>query len=165
MSIPEENPTQILNNVTLGEGVQIYHFVNLYGCTIGSQTRIGSFVEIQKGVEVGERCKIQRHTFICEGVKIGHGVFVGHGVIFINDKHPKATNQQGILASDQDWTMLPTIVEDHVSIGSGAIIMGGIRIGKNAMIGAGAVVTKDVPAGETVLGVPARVAHGKSIGR
>ena len=148
---------KIAPDVELGENVQIYDFVNLYGCKIGSGTRIGTFVEIQKNATVGENCKISSHTFICEGVTIGNGCFIGHGVLFINDKHPRAVNADSSLQTEDDWQLLETQVEDNVSIGSGAIIMGGIRLGKGCLIGAGAVVTRDVAPGRVVAGVPARI--------
>lgn len=147
----------ISDDVVLGKDVKIFNFVNLYGCKIDDGTKIGTFVEVQKGATIGKNCKISSHTFICEGVHIGDGCFVGHGVLFINDKHPHAVNPDGSMQNDEDWELLETIIEDNVSIGSGAIIMGGVKIGKGAMIGAGAVVTKDVPIGEVVVGVPARV--------
>lgn len=137
--------------------MQVYAFTNLYGCSIGDETRVGPFVEIQRGASVGARCKIQSHTFICEGVAIGDEVFVGHGVTFINDKHPRATTDSGALAGPDDWAMLPTIVERRATIGSGATILGGIRIGESSLVGAGAVVTRDVADGATVAGNPARV--------
>lgn len=145
-------------DVRLGEQVRIYHpdLVNLYGCTIGDETRIGSFVEIQKNAFIGARCKISSHTFICEGVTIEDEVFVGHGVIFINDCHPRAT-ANGELQTEADWEVIPTRVKRGASIGSGAVILCGITIGIRAMIGAGAVVTHDVADGDTVIGVPARV--------
>jgi len=149
----------IADDVKLGENVSIYRFVNLYGCTIGDETRIGTFVEIQKGARVGKRCKISSHTFICEGVQIGDGCFVGHGVMFINDKHPRAVRSDGEPEDESDWAgrYIETKIGDQVAIGSGAVIMGGISIGDRALIGAGAVVTKDVPAGSVVAGVPARL--------
>jgi len=152
----------IADDVQLGENVQIYRFVNLYGCTIGDETRVGTFVEIQKGASVGRRCKISSHTFICEGVHIGDGCFVGHGVMFINDKNPRAVNAAGGPESEGDWAsrLVETQIGNQVSIGSGAVIMGGIRIGDGALIGAGAVVTRDVAAGSVVAGVPARVMPG-----
>jgi UDP-2-acetamido-3-amino-2,3-dideoxy-glucuronate N-acetyltransferase len=130
--------------------------VNLYGCRIGDDSRIGTFVEIQRGATIGARCKVQSHTFICDGVTIGDEVFVGHGVMFINDKRPAATAAGGALQTEDDWTLLHTVVEDGASIGSGAVILGGVRIGAGALVGAGAVVSRDVPAGVTVAGVPAR---------
>ena len=152
----------IADNVELGKDVKIFNFVNLYGCKIGDGTKLGTFVEVQKGATIGKNCKISSHTFICEGVHIGDGCFVGHGVLFINDKHPRAVNPDGSMQNDEDWELLETFIEDNVSIGSGAVIMGGIRIGKGAMIGAGAVVTKDVEENTTVAGVPARIFQKKS---
>ncbi len=148
----------IAQDVILGQGVAIFHptLVNLYGCRIGDETKIGTFVEIQKNAVVGSRCKISSHTFICEGVTIEDDVFVGHGVMFINDRHPRAT-AGGQLQTEQDWTVVPTRVRRGASIGSGATILCGVTIGEDAMIGAGAVVTRDVAPGETVTGVPARV--------
>ena len=150
-------PFRLLNGVEFGEGVIVYSFTNLYGCRIGDRSRIGTFVEIQRGATIGRDCKIQSHSFVCDGVTIGDEVFVGHGVMFINDRRPRATNEDGSLQTDADWTLLPTVVERRVSIGSGAVVMGGVRIGEGALIGAGAVVTRDVAPGETVAGVPARV--------
>lgn len=150
-------PYRLLADVAFGEDVVVHPFTNLYGCSIGDQSRIGPFVEIQAGVTVGARCKVQSHTFICTGVEIGDDVFVGHGVVFINDKLPRSTNAEGELQTEEDWTLSPTYVEDGASIGSGAILLGGIRIGAGAMVGAGAVVTRDVEPGETVVGNPARV--------
>lgn len=147
---------RIAPDVRLGRDVRIYAFVNLYGCEIGDETSIGTFVEIQKGVRIGARCKIQSHTFICDGVAIGDEVFVGHGVMFVNDKSPAAA-ADGRLADESDWTLLPVKVEDGASIGSGAVIMGGVTIGAKALIGAGAVVTRDVEPGAVVAGVPARL--------
>ncbi|MEX0728517.1 MAG: acyltransferase [Planctomycetaceae bacterium] len=148
---------KIAPSVVLGENVRIFDFVNLYGCTIGDETKIGTFVEIQKNAHVGVRCKISSHTFICEGVTIEDEVFVGHHVCFTNDLHPRAANAEGQLQNEADWSVVPTRVKRGASIGSGAIILAGVTIGENALIGAGAVVTKDVPAGETVAGVPARI--------
>lgn len=148
----------IAPDVKLGQGVVIYHFVNLYGCEIGDGTRIGSFVEIQKGVFVGRNCKVSSHTFICEGVTIEDEVFIGHGVIFINDKYPRATNPDGALQSEADWQVVPTVVKRGASIGSGATILCGVTVGEEATVGAGAVVTRDVPARATVAGNPARLA-------
>lgn len=145
-----------LNDVKLGEGVKIYSFVNAYGCEIGDESRIGVFVEIQKGVRIGRRCKISSHSFICEGVTIEDNVFIGHGVMFTNDKLPRATNPDGTPQSEDDWEVVPTIVRSGASIGSNATLIAGITVGRNAMVGAGAVVTKDVPDGATVAGVPAR---------
>lgn len=151
-----EAPFRLLNDVAFGEGVVVFSFVNLYGCHLGDETRVGPFVEIQRGVTIGARCKIESHTFVCTGVEIHDEVFVGHGVVFINDKYPRATVEDGALKSDDDWELLPTIVERGAAIGSGAVVLGGVRIGERATIGAGAVVVHDVPAGATVLGVPAR---------
>lgn len=146
----------IAPDVKLGRDVAIFNFVNLYGCEIGDGTKVGSFVEIQKGAVVGRHCKISSHSFICEGVSIGDEVFVGHGVIFINDKYPRSTNADGSLQSEADWQVVKTVVERGASIGSGATILCGVTIGEAAIIGAGAVVTKDVPARTSVAGNPAR---------
>lgn len=148
----------IAADVELGEGVAIPQptLVNLYGCSIGRDTKIGPFVEIQAGVAVGSRCKISSHTFICTGVKIEDDVFVGHGVLFINDRRPRATALSGYLQTDTDWELIPTRIRRGASLGSGAVILCGIDVGPGAMIGAGAVVTHDVSAGATVAGVPAR---------
>jgi len=145
-------------SVKLGQDVRIFQpdLVNLYGCTIGDETKVGAFVEIQKNAFIGRRCKISSHTFICEGVTIEDEVFVGHGVMFINDVFPRATSD-GALQTEADWTVVPTVVKRGASIGSGAVIMGGVTIGEGAMIGAGAVVTHDVPAHTVAKGVPARL--------
>ena len=150
-----EAPHRLFRDVLFGEDVVIQSFTNLYGCRLGARTRIGTFVEIQSGAEIGAACKIQSHTFICSGVRIEDEVFVGHGVTFVNDKLPRATNGAGALQTESDWELLETIVERGASIGSGATILGGVRIGREATIGAGAVVTKDVGPGETVAGNPA----------
>jgi UDP-2-acetamido-3-amino-2,3-dideoxy-glucuronate N-acetyltransferase len=150
-------PYRLIENVSFGEGVLVSSFVNLYGCSVGEGTRIGPYVEVQRGAAIGARCKIQSHTFVCDGVTIEDEVFVGHGVMFINDKSPRATTEAGELQTETDWTLLRTIVERRAAIGSGAVILGGVRIGAGALVGAGAVVTKDVPAGAVVAGVPARV--------
>lgn len=149
----------INQDVQLGEGVVIFHpdLVNLYGCQIGPGTKIGSFVEIQKGASIGARCKISSHSFICEGVEIEECVFVGHGVMFINDTYPKAVSEDGQLQTEADWQLIRTRIKSGASIGSNATILCGITIGKNALVGAGAVVTKDVPDYAIVAGVPARV--------
>jgi UDP-2-acetamido-3-amino-2,3-dideoxy-glucuronate N-acetyltransferase len=149
-------PYRMIDDVVFGENTIVYSFTNLYGCTIGDESRIGTFVEIQRGATIGARCKIQSHTFICDGVTIGDGVFVGHGVMFINDKRPRATADDGLQTED-DWQLLETTVEDGASLGSGSVILGGVNIGAGAIVGAGAVVTKDVPPGTTVAGVPARL--------
>ena len=148
---------RVADDVKLGKGVRMFCFVNLYGCEIGDDTRIGAFVEIQKNAVVGARCKISSHTFICEGVTIEDECFIGHGVMFINDKHPRATTESGQPQTEDDWSVEPTRVGRRASIGSGAVILCGVTIGEGAMIGAGAVVTKDVPPGAVVAGVPARV--------
>jgi acetyltransferase-like isoleucine patch superfamily enzyme len=146
---------RIAPDVRLGDNVRLSCFVNAYGCAIGDDTRVGAFVEIQKNAIVGARCKISSHTFICEGVTIEDEVFVGHGVMFINDLDPRAT-AQGRPQTEADWTLAPTRVGRGASIGSGAVILGGVTIGEDALVGAGAVVTRDVPAGTVVAGVPAR---------
>lgn len=153
----------IAANTRLGQGVVIHQpdLVNLYGCAIGDGTRIGAFVEIQRGAVIGARCKISSHTFICEGVTIEDEVFVGHGVMFINDPHPRATAEGGALQTEADWTCLPTRVKRGASIGSGAVILCNVTIGERALIGAGAVVTKDVAPGAIVAGVPARLIRSK----
>ncbi len=150
----------IADSVVLGEGVRIFQpsLVNLYGCKIGRDTKIGAFVEIQKNVVVGERCKISSHTFICDGVTIEDEVFVGHGVMFINDRHPRACAAGGALQTEADWQVVPTRVKRGASLGSGCVIMCGVTIGQNALVGAGAVVTRDVPDNTIVKGCPARVA-------
>jgi len=149
----------IASDVLLGEGVRIFQpeLVNLYGCTIGAETKIGAFVEIQKNASVGARCKISSHTFICEGVTIEDEVFIGHGVMFINDIYPRAINEDGSLQTDADWRVVETRVKRGASVGSNATILAGITIGAHALVGAGAVVTRDVPDYSIVAGVPARV--------
>ena len=147
----------IAPDVKLGRDVSIYNFVNLYGCEIGDRTKIGSFVEIQRGARVGSDCKISSHTFICEGVEIEDEVFIGHGVQFINDKYPRATSADGRLQTDEDWTVVPIFVRRGASVGTGAVILCGVEIGERAIVGAGAIVTRDVPPGATVAGNPARV--------
>ena len=151
-----EAPFRLLDDVSFGEGVVVHSFTNLYGCRIGSRTRIGTFVEIQRGAQIGAACKIQSHTFICDGVSIEDEVFVGHGVTFVNDKRPRATNGDGELQVESDWQLIGTVVEQGASIGSGAMVLGGVRIGREATVGAGAVVTRDVAPGTTVAGNPAR---------
>lgn len=147
---------QIAPDVKLGRDVAIFHFVNLYGCEIGDGSKIGSFVEIQKGARIGRNCKVSSHSFICEGVTIEDEVFIGHGVNFINDNYPRATSD-GVLQTESDWKVLPTVVKRGASIGTGATILGGILIGEGAIVGAGSVVTKDVPEATIVAGNPARV--------
>jgi UDP-2-acetamido-3-amino-2,3-dideoxy-glucuronate N-acetyltransferase len=147
----------IAADVKLGQNVAIYSFVNLYGCEIGDGSKIGAFVEVQKGARIGRNCKISSHTFVCEGVIIEDNVFVGHNVSFINDKHPRATNPDGSMQIDADWTLQYTTVRTGASIGTGATILGGITIGELSVVGAGSVVTRDVPNGATVAGNPARI--------
>ena len=152
-----EAPYRLMSDVEFGEGVQVYSFTNLYGCRIGDDTRVGPFVEIQRGASIGARCKIQSHTFICDGVEIGDEVFIGHGVVFINDKFPRATTGAGELQTEADWELIRTVVGRRATVGSAATILGGVRIGEGALVGAGAVVTRDVEPGEIVVGNPARV--------
>jgi UDP-2-acetamido-3-amino-2,3-dideoxy-glucuronate N-acetyltransferase len=149
-------PYRLLSDVEFGHGVVVQAFTNLYGCRIGDGSRIGPFVEIQRGAVVGARCKVQSHTFVCDGVTIEDEVFVGHGVVFINDRSPRATTENGALQDESDWELLPTVVERRATLGSGAIVLGGVRIGAGALVGAGAVVTRDVAPGATVVGSPAR---------
>ncbi len=151
-----EAPYRLIKDVEFGEGVVVHPFTSLYGCRIGDETRVGPFVEIQRGAVIGARCKIQSHSFICTGVEIGDEVFVGHGVMFINDRRPAATTEEGRLLTEEDWTLEPTIVEDRAAIGSGATILCGVHIGAGALVGAGAAVTRDVDPHDTVAGVPAR---------
>jgi len=148
---------RISPDVKLGKDVRIYAFVNLYGCEIGDESRIGTFVEIQKGVKIGKRVKISSHSFICEGVSVEDNVFIGHGVMFINDKYPRATAKDGAPQTEADWVCIPTFVRKGASIGSNATILCGVTIGENAIVGAGSVVTHDVPEGGVVAGVPARL--------
>jgi acetyltransferase-like isoleucine patch superfamily enzyme len=154
--------TLIAPDVRLGERVQIRDFVNLYGCEIGDDVKIGTFVEIQKGARIGSRCKISSHTFICEGVTIEEEVFIGHNVTFINDRFPKATNENGELQTEKDWKCEPTLIRRGAAIGSSATILCGVTVGEGAVVGAGSVVTKDVPAGATVAGNPARIIRSNS---
>lgn len=147
----------VSSDVVLGKDVRLFGFCNLYGCEIGDETKVGTFVEIQKGVLIGARCKISSHSFICEGVTIEDEVFIGHGVIFVNDLHPNSVTADGRLQGDTDWVCKRTIVKRGASIGSGATLLGGITIGENARVGAGSVVTKDVLADSTVVGNPARL--------
>lgn len=153
--------TKIQRNVTLGRDVVIRDFTNLYDCAIGDGTRVGTFVEIQKGVTIGKNCKIQSHSFICEGVTIEDGCFIGHGVMFTNDRYPHAVNADGSLQTDADWTLERTLVKRGASIGTGATILPGVTIGEGAVVGAGAVVTRDVPPGAVVAGNPAHPLHAK----
>ena len=150
-----EAPYRLIESVKFGQNVVVYPFTNLYGCQIGDNTRVGPFVEIQKGARIGANCKIQSHAFICTGVEIEDEVFVSHGVLFINDKFPRAT-AEGRLQDESDWELLPTIVERGATLGSGAVVVGGVRIGRRALVGAGAVVTRDVEPGQVVVGNPAR---------
>jgi acetyltransferase-like isoleucine patch superfamily enzyme len=150
-------PYRLIDDVEFGRGVVVSPFTNLYGCRIGDETKVGPFVEIQRGVAIGARCKIQSHSFICTGVELEDEVFVGHGTLFINDKLPRATTEQGALKGEADWELVHTVVERGAALGSGAVVMGGVRIGAGALVGAGAVVTHDVGPGETVAGVPARL--------
>jgi acetyltransferase-like isoleucine patch superfamily enzyme len=148
---------QIASDVKLGKGVKVYDFVNLYGCEIGDHSKIGTFVEIQKGARVGSNCKVSSHTFVCEGVTIEDNVFIGHNVTFTNDRYPRAVSADGQLQTEADWECLPTLIKRGASIGSSVTILCGLTIGENAMIGAGSVVTKDVPPNAVVVGNPARV--------
>jgi len=148
---------RIAPDVKIGENVKIYAFVNLYGCEIGDDSRVGTFVEIQKGARIGKRVKVSSHTFICEGVTIEDDVFVGHGVMFINDKYPRATSDSGQPQTEQDWSVVTTLIKRGASLGSNSTILCGITIGERAMIGAGSVVTHDVPDGAVVVGNPARI--------
>jgi UDP-2-acetamido-3-amino-2,3-dideoxy-glucuronate N-acetyltransferase len=160
LPVPDEPandaPFRLIKDVEFGQDVFVHAFTNLYGCRIGDQTHVGPFVEIQRGAVIGARCKIQSHAFVCDGVTIEDEVFVGHGVIFVNDKLPRATNESGRLQTDADWPLARTTVRRSASLGSGAIVLGGVTIGERAFIGAGAVVTRDVPDDEVVAGVPAR---------
>ncbi len=162
MNTAQETCKRIAPDVKLGKGVRIYDFTNLYGCEIGDDVKIGTFVEIQKGVKVGNRCKISSHTFICEGVTIEDEVFIGHNVTFINDRYPRATNANGQLQTQSDWPCVGTLIKRGASVGSGATLLCGITVGENAVVGAGSVVTKDVPNGAIVAGNPARLVKSRS---
>jgi acetyltransferase-like isoleucine patch superfamily enzyme len=153
----KDNPRNSINDVKLGKDVKIFNFVNLYGCTIGDRTKIGTFVEIQKNAFIGKNCKISSHTFICEGVTIEDDVFIGHNVTFINDKYPRSTNPDGKLQSEADWQVVPTRIKKGASVGSSATILCGVTVGANAIVGCGSVVTRDVPDHAVVAGVPARI--------
>lgn len=155
MAAPEYS--RIAPDVKLGKDVKIYAFVNLYGCEVDDESRIGTFVEIQKGAKIGKRVKISSHSFICEGVTIEDEVFIGHGVMFINDKYPRATTTEGSPQSESDWVCVPTVIKKRASIGSNATILCGVTIGEGALVGAGSVVTHDVPAGAVVAGNPAHL--------
>lgn len=144
-------------DVKLGQRVRLAGFINLYGCEIGDDCKIGTFVEIQKNAKIGRRCKISSHTFICEGVTIEDSVFIGHGVVFINDTYPRATNVEGSLKTDLDWTVEPTVIKRGASIGSGTTLLANVTVGENSIVGAGSVVTEDVPPNSIVVGNPARV--------
>jgi UDP-2-acetamido-3-amino-2,3-dideoxy-glucuronate N-acetyltransferase len=154
--INEDGPRRCLVNVRVGKDAKIFNFVNAYGCEIGENSKVGSFVEIQRNARIGRNCKISSHTFICEGVEIEDGVFVGHNVSFINDKYPRAAGKDGALLTDADWSVQPTRVKKGASIGTGATILCGVTIGENSIVGAGSVVTRDVPPGAVVAGNPAR---------
>ncbi len=157
MTDPTASTLRVAPDVKLGHGVRLFAFVNLYGCEIGDETKIGTFVEIQKGVRIGRRCKISSHTFICEGVTIEDEVFIGHNVTFINDSFPRATTAGGGLQTEQDWKCVPTLIKRGASVGSSATLLCGITVGEGALVGAGSVVTKDVPPRAVVAGNPARV--------
>ena len=161
MSNADQLYQRIAPDVKLGQRVKVFAFTNLYGCEVGDDTKVGTFVEIQKNARVGKRCKVSSHTFICEGVQIEDEVFIGHGVTFINDRFPRATNTDGKLQTEADWKCEITLVKKGASIGSGATILCGVTIGARAIVGAGSVVTKDVPDGAIVAGNPARVMPGK----
>lgn len=157
MSPEQDRHILIAPDVKLGQRVRIYSFANLYGCEIGDDVKIGAFVEIQKGVKVGPRCKISSHSFLCEGVSLEEEVFIGHNVTFINDRFPRAANEDGSMQTEKDWKCVPTLIRRGASIGSSVTILCGVTVGERAVVGAGSVVTKDVPAGAVVAGNPARV--------
>jgi len=152
-----DNNKQSLKNVSIGDGVKIFNFVNAYDCSIGDRSKIGSFVEIQKNVKIGRNCKVSSHTFICEGVVIKDNVFIGHNVSFINDKYPRSVNKEGLMKTDKDWKVVKTVVENGASIGTSSTILCGIVIGENSIVGAGSVVTKNVPPNAIVAGNPAGI--------
>ncbi|RJQ26876.1 N-acetyltransferase [Candidatus Parcubacteria bacterium] len=151
------NNLQLINNCNIGKNTKVYDFVNLYGCAIGEECMIGTFVEVQKDVVIGDRVKIQSHSFICEGVIVEDEVFIGHHVVFINDKYPRSTNKDGSVKKQGDWKVEKTVVKKGATIGSNATILGGVTIGENSIIGAGAVVTRDVPSNKILAGNPARI--------
>jgi acetyltransferase-like isoleucine patch superfamily enzyme len=157
MTAPDASAQRIAAGVRMGQNVRIYDFTNLYGCEIGDDVKIGTFVEIQKNAKIGNRCKISSHTFICEGVTLEDEVFIGHNVVFTNDLYPRATNEEGQLQTESDWKCIPTIIKRGASIGSGAVLLCGITVGERAVIGAGSVVTRDVPPDTIVAGNPARI--------
>ncbi|NNC88658.1 MAG: N-acetyltransferase [Akkermansiaceae bacterium] len=157
MQTSSNSTLRVAPDVMLGRGVRLFGFVNLYGCTIGEDSRIGTFVEVQKGARIGARCKISSHSFVCEGVTIEDEVFVGHGVMFINDRFPRAVNDEGRPQTEDDWECQRTVVRTGATIGSGATLLGGITVGRGAMVGAGSVVTEDVPPQTVVAGNPARM--------
>jgi acetyltransferase-like isoleucine patch superfamily enzyme len=157
MSEESKKYISIADDVKLGNNVRLANFVNLYGCAIGDNTKIGAFVEVQKNAFIGRNCKVQSHTFICEGVTIEDDVFIGHGVTFINDKYPRATNGEGGLQSEADWNVVPTVVKKGASVGSGSTVLCNVTIGEKAIVGSGSVVTKDVPPNTIVAGNPAKV--------
>lgn len=157
MNNPDQLFQRIAPDVKLGQRVKVFAFTNLYGCEVGDDSKIGAFVEIQKGARIGKRCKVSSHTFVCEGVTLEDEVFIGHGVTFINDRFPRATTDGGQLQTESDWSCVPTTVKRGASVGSGATILCGVSIGERAVVGAGSVVTKDVPDGAIVAGNPARI--------
>ncbi len=153
----ENSHTCVASDVKLGRNVKLSKFINLYGCEIGDETKIGAFVEVQKNAKIGKRCKVSSHTFVCEGVTIEDNVFIGHGVTFINDSYPRATSAEGQLQTEADWKVEPTVVKTGASIGSGATVLSRLTIGRNAIVGAGSIVTKDVPENAIVAGNPAKI--------
>lgn len=163
MNPPEQTSLRIAPDVKLGRNIRLVGFVNLYGCEIGDDVKIGTFVEIQKGVTIGNRCKISSHSFLCEGVVLEDDVFIGHGVTFTNDRYPRSTNGKGQLQTEADWPCIPTRVKKGASIGSGVTLLCGITIGENALVGAGSVVTRDVPPGTVVAGNPARAVKSSAL--